>query len=135
MVDLILLDIEMPGMSGFQFLEKMYQDHPDNKKVPVIFVTSHTDSDIITHALNAGARDYIVKPIKSEVLLKKIAAIITLPMRKTAHEEDCHGAHGGKITGTPESRRFRGQRPVRDTGARAVGNDRKLPWGCTEAAQ
>jgi putative two-component system response regulator len=82
-VNLILLDIEMPGMSGFQFLEKMYQDHPENKKLPVIFVTSHADSDIITQALNAGARDYIVKPIKPEVLLKKIDAIIGLPMRKT----------------------------------------------------
>jgi CheY-like chemotaxis protein len=82
-VDLILLDIEMPSMSGFQFLEKMFQDHPENKKLPVIFVTSHADSDIITQALNAGARDYIVKPIKAEVLLKKIDAIIGLPIKKT----------------------------------------------------
>ncbi|AEF85270.1 response regulator receiver modulated metal dependent phosphohydrolase [Treponema primitia ZAS-2] len=81
-VDMILLDIEMPGMSGFQFLEQMYRDHPGNKKIPVIFVTSHANPEFINTAVNAGAKDYIIKPIKPEVLLKKIDTIIGLPQKK-----------------------------------------------------
>jgi putative two-component system response regulator len=82
--DLILLDIEMPGMTGFQFLEQSHKDNPQHSDIPVIFVTSHADPDMITKAINSGAKDYIVKPIKPEVLLKKIDAIIGLPEKKNA---------------------------------------------------
>ncbi|AEF80405.1 response regulator [Leadbettera azotonutricia] len=85
MPELILLDIEMPGMSGFDFLGQMRRDHPESKKIPVIFVTSHASADFITKAINAGAVDYIVKPVKAELLLKKIDAIIGLPETKSAH--------------------------------------------------
>jgi response regulator RpfG family c-di-GMP phosphodiesterase len=82
-VDLILLDIEMPGMTGFQFLEQSRKIHPERKNIPVIFVTSHADPDMITAAINSGAVDYIVKPIKSDILLKKIDTIIGLPEKKS----------------------------------------------------
>jgi response regulator RpfG family c-di-GMP phosphodiesterase len=81
-MDLILLDIEMPGMTGFQFLEQAHKDNPKHKDIPVIFVTSHADPDMITRAINSGAKDYVVKPIKPEVLLKKIDTIIGLPEKK-----------------------------------------------------
>jgi putative two-component system response regulator len=83
-IDLILLDIEMPGMSGFQLLEKAYELNPKHKTIPVIFVTSHAAADMISAAINSGAKDYIVKPIKPDVLLKKIKAIIGLPEEQTA---------------------------------------------------
>ncbi|MFP3043130.1 response regulator [Treponema primitia] len=83
-VDLILLDIEMPGMTGFQFLEENRKTNPKHKNIPVIFVTSHADPDMITAAINAGAKDYIVKPIKPDILLKKIDAIIGLPEKNSA---------------------------------------------------
>jgi response regulator RpfG family c-di-GMP phosphodiesterase len=78
-VDLILLDIVMPEMSGFEFLNLLRGRESVNQKTPIIFVTSHADLDIIGKAIKLGAKDYIVKPIKAETLYKKIDAVIGLP--------------------------------------------------------
>jgi len=78
-VDLILLDIVMPEMLGFDFLNLLRSGNSVNKKTPVIFVTSHADIDIIGRAIKAGAKDYIVKPIVAETLYKKINSVIGLP--------------------------------------------------------
>jgi putative two-component system response regulator len=81
-VDLILLDIVMPEMSGFEFLNllRAKEEVKINRKTPVIFITSHADLDIIGKAIKLGARDYIVKPITAETLYKKIDAVIGLPV-------------------------------------------------------
>jgi putative two-component system response regulator len=78
-VDLILLDIVMPEMSGFEFLNILRERESPNKKTPVIFITSHADLDVIGRAIKLGARDYIVKPIVAETLYKKIDAVIGIP--------------------------------------------------------
>jgi len=78
-VDLILLDIVMPEMLGFDFMNLLRSGNSVNKKTPVIFVTSHADIDIIGRAIKAGAKDYIVKPIVAETLYKKIASAIGIP--------------------------------------------------------
>ena len=82
-VDLILLDIEMPGMTGFEFLKRLYDTDSLNKKTPVIFITSHADRDLINEAINAGAKDYLLKPVKTEALYKKIDDVIGMPEIKT----------------------------------------------------
>jgi CheY-like chemotaxis protein len=74
-VDLILLDIEMPDMSGFEVLE-FIKKLPDIKDIPVIFVTSHVSTELITKALKSGAKDYIMKPFEPEVLLRKVYAAL-----------------------------------------------------------
>jgi CheY-like chemotaxis protein len=74
-IDLILLDIEMPGMNGFDFME-ILQTMPEAKDIPVIFVTSHVSTGLINHALHTGVKDYLAKPYKKEVLLKKIYTLI-----------------------------------------------------------
>ena len=79
-VDLILLDIVMPEMSGFDFLKLLREKNSLNKKTPVIFITSHSDLDVIGRAIKLGAKDYIVKPIIAETLYKKINAVIGLPV-------------------------------------------------------
>jgi putative two-component system response regulator len=78
-VDLILLDIVMPEMSGFEFLNLLRSRDSMNQKTPVIFVTSHADLDIIGKAIKLGAKDYIVKPIKADTLFKKIDGVIGIP--------------------------------------------------------
>jgi len=78
-VDLILLDIVMPEMLGFDFMNLLRSGNSLNKKTPVIFVTSHADIDIIGRAIKAGAKDYIVKPIVAETLYKKINLVIGIP--------------------------------------------------------
>jgi putative two-component system response regulator len=79
-VDLILLDIVMPEMSGFDFLNLLRDRSTMNKKTPVIFITSFADLDVIGRAIKLGARDYIVKPIVAETLYKKIDAVIGIPV-------------------------------------------------------
>jgi CheY-like chemotaxis protein len=74
-VDLILLDIEMPMMSGFEVLE-FIKKLPDLKDIPVIFVTSHVSTELITKALKSGAIDYIMKPFEPDVLLRKVYAAL-----------------------------------------------------------
>ncbi len=78
-VDLILLDIEMPGMSGFDFIEIMRQI-PEIKDTPIIFVTSHATLEVIGKATSVGAIDYVVKPINVHVLQKKVFAALKLPL-------------------------------------------------------
>jgi DNA-binding response OmpR family regulator len=75
-VDLILLDIEMPEMNGFEFLKEFYKKNPHAKKTPVIFVTSHATPDFINKAFSAGAKDYLLKPVNADELLNKIKSII-----------------------------------------------------------
>ena len=70
-VDLILLDIEMPGKNGFDFLAEI-QDVKEWKAIPVIFVTATATADFVNRAAAAGAIGYIVKPIIQEVLLSKV---------------------------------------------------------------
>ena len=78
-VDLILLDIEMPGISGFEFLKRVKADDSLNKKTPVIFVTAHAGLDYIHDAISAGAKDYVLKPVNAEALYKKIDAVVGMP--------------------------------------------------------
>jgi response regulator RpfG family c-di-GMP phosphodiesterase len=74
-VDLILLDIEMPGMSGFELYHSI-GTHPLFSTVPVIFVTAHAQSEIITKAIELGAKGYIVKPFQEKALLAKISQVL-----------------------------------------------------------
>jgi putative two-component system response regulator len=74
-IDLILLDIEMPGMSGFEFLE-LIKKAPHAKDVPIIFVTSHVSAELIAKAIKSGAKDYVMKPFEPEVLIRKVYAAL-----------------------------------------------------------
>jgi putative two-component system response regulator len=70
-VDLILLDIEMPGMSGFEFFD-FIRDNPKYSVIPVIFVSSHATRDMFVRVMEAGAKDFLVKPVAPQVLLEKV---------------------------------------------------------------
>jgi putative two-component system response regulator len=73
--DLILLDIEMPGMSGFEFIKEFKQKYPDDQ-IPVIFVSSHKTEDAVISAVKSGAKDYIVKPFTSDILQSKVFEVL-----------------------------------------------------------
>lgn len=70
-VSLILLDIRLPGMSGIELAEKI-----KHKNIPIIFLTSNSDVKTVKKAIDAGALDYIVKPFKEEILLKRINKVL-----------------------------------------------------------
>jgi putative two-component system response regulator len=76
-VDLILLDIEMPGLSGFDVMNEL-QKSPDFRDIPVIFVTAHATRDFIARAAKVGAKDYLVKPFDSQALREKVRRVLGL---------------------------------------------------------
>ena len=71
--DLILLDAEMPGMSGFEVCQNLKAD-PDLAKIPVIFVTSHNQPAFEISGFNLGAADFIAKPISAALVLARVKA-------------------------------------------------------------
>jgi two-component system copper resistance phosphate regulon response regulator CusR len=71
--DLVLLDVMMPGRSGWTLLERMRADALD---VPVIFVTARDAVEERVHGLGLGADDYVIKPFALSELLARIEAVL-----------------------------------------------------------
>ena len=67
--DLILLDIEMPEMDGFEALKLLKADRPD---IPVIFLTVMNDPEMEARSLRLGAVDFLYKPLSKTTLLERI---------------------------------------------------------------
>ncbi len=78
-IDLILLDIQMPGMDGIKAME-LIQKHDYWKKIPVIFLTASSDRDTVVKAGKLGAAGYVKKPFEPNDLLQRV--IITLELGK-----------------------------------------------------
>lgn len=72
---LILLDIHMPEMDGFEVLRRL-KEQPAYEKVPVIFLTADDDASTEQKGIAAGASDYIKKPFIAETLLSKVQGAI-----------------------------------------------------------
>ncbi len=70
-VDLVLLDIMMPGMNGMEVLAQARERH-SKTALPIIMVTSKGESEDVVDALNHGANDYVVKPVDFPVALARI---------------------------------------------------------------
>jgi len=70
-LDLILLDVEMPGMDGFETIARMKADER-LKQVPVIFLTGNSDAETQAKCLEAGAVDFITKPPDADILHNRI---------------------------------------------------------------
>ncbi|MBU2871487.1 diguanylate cyclase [Colwellia sp. E2M01] len=84
-VDLILLDMYMPGLSGLETLVKAKADDL-TADIPVIMLSASTDEDEVVAALEYGAGDYVIKPYVAKVLLARIRTAIRLK-EKTAQLE------------------------------------------------
>jgi DNA-binding response OmpR family regulator len=69
--DLILLDIRMPKMDGYEVCQRLQKDN-QTKEIPIIFITSVSSSDDIIKGLNAGAVDYVKKPFIPKELLARV---------------------------------------------------------------
>lgn len=78
--DLVLLDIEMPGMNGLEFCEHL-RSNPAWLKVPVIMMTGRPVEGIPEKVAQAGALELVTKPFDRTTLLEKIKASLMLAMR------------------------------------------------------
>lgn len=74
--DLILMDIGLPGMDGFQAL-KLLQADPLTSNIPVIAVTAHAMPELLQRGAEAGFADYVTKPIDIGTLLKSIETVMS----------------------------------------------------------
>lgn len=80
--DMILLDVQMPDMDGYQVMEQIMGD-PKTKNIPVIFLTGQEGSESETKGFNLGAIDFIKKPFESNSMLARIRS----QMKHFGHEE------------------------------------------------
>ncbi|MDM8555438.1 response regulator [Desulfococcaceae bacterium HSG7] len=81
--DLILLDIMMPGMDGFELCKKL-KASPKTEDIPVIFLTAKTQSKDIAKGFQIGAADYVTKPFKSVELLARVQTQLELKAARDA---------------------------------------------------
>ena len=73
--DLIILDIDMPEIDGYEMLERI-KDMEHLRYTPVIFLTSNNDKSHVVKAVASGAKDYVVKPIDEDILKDKVKALL-----------------------------------------------------------
>lgn len=82
----ILLDIQMPGMDGFE-TAKLIRQRPASKHTPIIFITgNYRNYSDLERGYSLGAVDYLLKPIIPEILLSKVAVFVSL-FKKTAQSQ------------------------------------------------
>jgi CheY-like chemotaxis protein len=72
-VDIVILDIVMPGLSGLDVLEKIKNDK-NYRNINVIMLTSLTNRDVLKHCFEYGANDFINKPIETTEFIARIKA-------------------------------------------------------------
>lgn len=75
--DLILLDIGLPWLNGFE-LAQMLKEHKELKKIPLIFVSGKTSDEDIKKAFELGADDFIKKPFEIDKLKKTVATLLKI---------------------------------------------------------
>ncbi|MDR2238593.1 MAG: response regulator [Chryseobacterium sp.] len=102
---LIILDVQMPDMDGFEVAETL-ADYSKTKEVPIIFLSAvNTDKKFITRGYASGAKDYVTKPVDPEILLLKVKTFYNLQeqnlaMKKTQQnlEQEVKGRRASQVT-------------------------------------
>ncbi|MEZ5326219.1 MAG: hybrid sensor histidine kinase/response regulator [Verrucomicrobiales bacterium] len=75
--DLILLDVMMPGMDGFEVC-RLLKEQPRSADIPIIFLSAADEKDIIVRAIEAGGVDYVTKPFNKAELLSRVRSHLAL---------------------------------------------------------
>jgi two-component system cell cycle response regulator len=73
--DVVLLDVEMPGLDGYQVLAELKSD-PDLRDIPVVFLTSRDRMEDVVAGLRGGAHDYLKKPFDTPELIARVASAV-----------------------------------------------------------
>jgi diguanylate cyclase (GGDEF)-like protein len=83
-IDLVLMDIEMPEVDGFALTKMMRKEYP--QWFPIIFLSANDSEEYLTQGIDAGADDYLTKPIKQVILSAKLRAMERIAKMKGALE-------------------------------------------------
>lgn len=86
-IALVLLDVQMPGMDGFEVAAEVRKNE-NNLGIPIIFVTGNDDSGAIENAYLTGAVDYITKPIVKNVLISKVRVFLDLWLLRSGLQQE-----------------------------------------------
>jgi FixJ family two-component response regulator len=78
--DCVVTDVTMPGMSGFDLLQRL---HGLDASVPVIVITSDTNPATCTRAFQSGAHGFLTKPVEDDVLLRLIRSALAHPSKES----------------------------------------------------
>ena len=87
--DLILLDVMMPGMDGYEVLERLHAN-PATRDIPVIFITAMNGTADEERGLSAGAVDYITKPIRPVIVQARVRAQLELKQARDWLKDQNH---------------------------------------------
>ncbi|MBM3435427.1 MAG: response regulator, partial [Bacteroidetes bacterium] len=85
-IDLVLLDVMMPEMDGFEVCSRM-KANPKTKDIPVIFITALTELDNIVRGFEVGGVDYITKPFKSNEMYARVQSQLEIRNQRMKLEE------------------------------------------------
>jgi putative two-component system response regulator len=113
--DLILLDVMMPGMDGYEVLARLRED-PATRDTPVIFVTAMDATEDEQHGLDLGAVDYITKPLRTAIVLSRVHTHLEL---KAARDQLRHHNH---FLEAEVARRMGENQIIQDVSIRALAN-------------
>lgn len=83
--DLVLLDVEMPGVDGFETCRRL-KSHPSTADIPVIYVTGHTGPERVRQAFDLGGVDYVTKPFDPAELVARVRTHLELRARRRESE-------------------------------------------------
>jgi diguanylate cyclase (GGDEF)-like protein len=100
-VAIVMLDVDMPGMDGYAVCRRL-RDEPRFATVPIVMVTGHEDSTAISRAFDAGATDFISKPVNWALLPRRLAYILR---NAAAAERIERLAYFDTLTGLPNRQR------------------------------
>ena len=101
-IDLVLLDILMPGMDGYTVCQRL-KNQPDTRDVPIIFITAKSDEESIEKAYDLGGADYVTKPFKPKELLARVK--VQLKLQDVLRELDFLATRDS-LTGIYNRRKF-----------------------------
>ena len=106
----ILLDVNMPGMDGFE-TATLIRQHRRSAHTPIIFITSYADEMQTARGYSLGAVDYILSPVVPEILRSKVQVFVSLYLmqRQVRRQADARAAVMAAAGGSP---RRRGERPA-----------------------
>jgi two-component system, chemotaxis family, chemotaxis protein CheY len=105
--DIVMLDWEMPGMDGAEFMRRVRSPATFMfPNVPVIMLTGHGEKSRVVEAVNLGVHEFLLKPVSSAALLTRILSVVTMP-RPMVRRGNYYG---------PEPRKLSTYKPEADQG-------------------
>lgn len=123
--DLIILDISMPDMDGYEVCSILKSD-PLTRHVPIIFISAIDETINKVHAFSMGGVDYITKPVQAEEAMARIETQLTLSRQRQALEQQYHEL---TLLREQERERFEELNLLKDQFVRTVSHDLKNPIG------